>query len=130
MQQYCWLKKIPNRFKNYWLALLASVISVSFFIRSWPAKADDIPVFRIEFNDGVIMPLFLEVPANTTFKIELLNTGQTPVEFESIELRKEKVLAPQSQSFLVIKRLSPGDYKFFDDFHLDMPYAIIRAVTK
>lgn len=130
MQQYSGLKKTLNRCTNFWLALLASIISVSFFIRSWSAKADDMPVFRIEFNDGVIRPLLLEVPAETTFKIELLNTGQTPVEFESIELRKEKVLAPQSQSFLVIKRLSPGDYKFFDDFHLDMPYAVIRAVTK
>jgi hypothetical protein len=32
-------------------------------------------------------------------------------------LRKEKVLAPGGDSFVVIAPLSPGEYKFFDDFH-------------
>ncbi len=98
----------------------------------WPigAKAQDMPVFKIEFNDGKITPLLLEVPANQPFKIELFNTGKTPVEFESLELRKEKVLGPQTQSFMVIRRLAPGEYKFFDDFHLDAPHAVIRAILK
>jgi hypothetical protein len=32
-------------------------------------------------------------------------------------LRKEKVLAPGADSFVVIAPLEPGEYKFFDDFH-------------
>lgn len=35
------------------------------------ASAADDPTFRIEFSDGVITPLELEVPANTRFRIEL-----------------------------------------------------------
>jgi len=45
------------------------------------------------------------------------NTGTNAVEFESLQLRKEKVLAPGAQSFVVIAPLQPGEYKFFDDFH-------------
>lgn len=91
------------------------------------ARAEEVPVFRIEFKDGVVTPLRLEVPANKPFKIELHNTGKTPAEFESIELRREKVLAAESTSFIVIRRLDPGEYKFFDDFHPDAPQALLVA---
>ena len=38
-------------------------------------------------------------------------------EFESVELLKEKVLAPGASSFLIFQPLKPGLYKFFGDFH-------------
>jgi len=85
------------------------------------------PVFRIEFKDGVVTPRRLEVPAKRRFKLELHNLGQTPAEFESRELRKEKVLAPGVSSTLVIRTLDPGEYEFFDDFHLDAPPAVLVA---
>jgi heme/copper-type cytochrome/quinol oxidase subunit 2 len=91
-----------------------------------PARADD-PVFRIEFNDGKLEPQRLEVPANTRFKLELVNSGTTPAEFESVELRKEKVIAPGVTTSMVIKNLEPGEYHFFDDFHLDTPPAVLVA---
>lgn len=91
------------------------------------ARAEEMPVFQIEFKDGVVTPLRLEVPANKPFKINLRNAGKTPAEFESIELRREKVLAPDSTSFIVIRRLDPGEYKFFDEFHPDAPTAVLVA---
>lgn len=91
------------------------------------ARADEMPVFAIEMKDGAITPPRLEVPANRTFKIELRNSGATPAEFESLELHREKVLAPQSSSFIVIKSLAPGEYKFFDDFHPNAPQALLVA---
>jgi Cupredoxin-like domain len=90
-------------------------------------RAQDMPVFSIEFKDGVITPLRTEVPARRAFKIELHNTGTTPAEFESIELHREKVLAPQSTTFIVFRTLDPGEYKFFDDFHPDAPQAVLVA---
>lgn len=89
--------------------------------------AEEEPVFTIEFKDGIVSPLRLEVPANRRFQLELRNTGETPAEFESSELRKEKVLAPKSSSILVFKTLDPGEYPFFDDFHPDAPKAVLIA---
>jgi hypothetical protein len=85
------------------------------------------PTFRIEFRDGVISPARLQVPANTRFRLELKNLGKTPAEFESAELKKEKVLAGESESVLVIRTLDPGEYAFFDDFHPDAPPAVLVA---
>jgi hypothetical protein len=89
--------------------------------------AEEMPVFQIEMKDGAIAPLRIEVPAGTAFKLELRNSGNSPVEFESLPLRKEKVLAPQSSSSLVFRRLAPGEYEFFDDFHPDAPKALLVA---
>lgn len=110
-------------------AHLSALLALGVFILVGSAgigRADD-PVFRIEFNDGTVTPQRLEVPANTRFKLELHNAGKTPAEFESRELRKEKVLGPGASSFIVIRRLDPGEYDFFDDFHLDAPPAVLIA---
>src|SRR3954447_19439277 len=60
-----------------------------------PALAAEDPTFRIEFKDGVVTPREIEVLANTRIRLELVNAGETPAEFESLELKKEKVLAPK-----------------------------------
>jgi hypothetical protein len=81
------------------------------------AHAADLPTFKLEMADGKLNPARIEVPAGQRIKIEIRNTGKGAVEFESVQLRKEKVLAPGGESFVVIAPLSPGEYKFFDDFH-------------
>lgn len=105
--------------------LLATVLPLAVAVGI--ARAEDDPVFVIEFKDGAIAPSELVVPADTRFKLELHNIGDSSVEFESIVLRKEKVLGPGASSFIVIRRLDPGEYEFFDDFHLDMPPARLIA---
>ncbi len=87
----------------------------------------DLLTFKLEMQDGKFIPPRIEVPAGQRIKIEVHNIGKTAAEFESVELRKEKVLAPGAQSFVVIAPLRPGEYKFFDDFHLNMPQGVIVA---
>jgi hypothetical protein len=45
--------------------------------------------------------------------------GPGPEEFESIELRKETVLAPGVTRSVVFAPLKPGVYRFFGEFHPD-----------
>jgi hypothetical protein len=81
------------------------------------AAAEEMPSFAVVLRDGTIAPARLEVPANQPFKLEISNTGATPAEFESVSLHKEKVLSAGVTSSLVFRRLPPGEYDFFDDFH-------------
>lgn len=92
-----------------------------------PGLADEDPTFRVTFRGGAIEPKRLEVPANTRFRIEIVNEDDTPAEFESVELHKEKVLAPKSETVMVIRTLDPGEYNFFDDFHPGAPAAVLVA---
>jgi len=79
--------------------------------------AQELPTLRLIIKDGRFQPEVLKAPANTKFKLVLKNDGTAPEEFESEELRKEKVLAPGAESFLIFQPLKPGTYKFFGEFH-------------
>lgn len=104
----------------------AALLAAALCCPALTAQADD-PTFRIDIRDGVITPLTLEVPANTRIRLEITNSGTSPAEFESVQLKKEKVIAGGNSSVMVIRNLDPGNYDFFDDFHLDMPHAQIIA---
>jgi Cupredoxin-like domain len=111
------------------LCNFAAILLAALFVLSGAAitGAEEELVFTIEFKDGTIAPERLAVPANQRFQLQLRNNGDTPAEFESNELRKEKVLAPRTTSILVFRTLDPGEYPFFDDFHPDAPNAVLIA---
>ena len=83
------------------------------------AQTPDMPTVNLLIRAGRFVPATLEVPANTKFRLVIKNEGPGAEEFESVELRKEKVLAPGATSFLIFQPLKPGTYKFFGDFHPD-----------
>lgn len=91
------------------------------------AGAGELVTFRIEAKDGRLHPPELRVPAGRRIKIEIANLGAEPIEFESLELRKEKVLAPGANSFVVVAPLQPGSYRFFDEFHPDTGQGVLIA---
>jgi hypothetical protein len=39
------------------------------------------------------------------------------MEFESVSLRVEKVIASGGEGVVNVRALAPGRYEFFDDFH-------------
>ncbi len=82
-----------------------------------PAIADDMPTIKLLMKEGRLYPETLEVPAMTRFRLEVKNEGPGAAEFESLELKKELVLAPGVTRSLVFFPMKPGTYKFFDDFH-------------
>ncbi|HEY2817373.1 MAG TPA: cupredoxin domain-containing protein [Casimicrobiaceae bacterium] len=92
------------------LALLAA-------LWTFPAFAQDIAVYKIAAKDGKLDPTTIEVPAGKRFKLEVSNEGKTPIEFESKDLKQERVVAPGAKATLTINALKPGQYKFFDEFH-------------
>lgn len=92
-----------------------------------PSHAAETATFGIVARDGQLHPARLEVPANTKIKLTLENAGRAPVEFENLDLRIEKVLAPGAKSFVVIHPLRPGNYRFIDEFHADTAEVMIVA---
>ena len=87
------------------------------FFRLTAAMADDLPTYKLLMKEGRFFPETVEVAANTRFRLEVTNEGPGAAEFESLEWRKELVLAPGVTRRLVFFPMQPGSYKFFDDFH-------------
>jgi len=79
--------------------------------------ADDVASFKLVARDGVFEPTLIEVPAGKRFRLEVSNEGKTAMEFESRELKQEKVIPPGKKATLTINALKAGEYKFVDEFH-------------
>ncbi len=102
-----------------WLPVLALFLTL-------PAWAEDAaPV--LTFTEDGFSPARLEVPAREVVKIILRNDSDRPVEFESLRLKKEKVLGPGVTSFVVLRRVPAGEYSFFDDFNPAAGQGVIVA---
>ena len=83
-----------------------------------PALAEDATV-KLILKNHQFAPHEPEAPAGKTLAIEVTNQDATPSEFESKTLRVEKV-APAGKTITVkVRALSPGRYRFFDDYHED-----------
>lgn len=78
-------------------------------------KAPDSIIIKIVNHQFV--PNIIEVPANLSFKLTIENTDSTIEEFESDDLKKEKLIQAGKSITIPIKGLSLGEYKFYGDFH-------------
>ena len=62
-------------------------------------------------------PAEITVPAGKKVKLVIDNQDATPEEFESHDLRREKVVAGNSKATVWIGPLKPGTYSFFGEYH-------------
>ena len=83
------------------------------------AQTGELPTFQVVARGGRLSPERIEVPAGRRIKLTIRNEGPGPIEFENLDLRVEKVLAPGATSFVVTPPLKPGAHTFIDDFHPD-----------
>jgi plastocyanin len=94
---------------------LALCLLVALF--SLPVLAEDLAVFTLVAKGGRFEPAALEVPAGKRFRIEISNEGPGAIEFESRDLKQERVVAAGAKASVTINALKPGTYKFFDEYH-------------
>ena len=81
------------------------------------ALADETAAITITVKDGTFIPAEITGPANAKFKLVLRNEGKEAEEFESVELNREKVVAPGKSATIFLGPLKPGTYGFFGEFH-------------
>jgi hypothetical protein len=83
------------------------------------ALAEDAAVVRVTLKDHRFQPVEPTAPAGKPISIEVTNLDATPSEFESKTLRVEKVVAAGARVVVQVRALTPGRYRFFDDYHED-----------
>lgn len=91
-----------------------------------PSYADE--TYKLTIKDHSFVPSNLTVPAGQRFIIEVENLDPTPAEFESSDLRVEKIVVGGGRIVVRASPLKPGTYKFFDDYHPDVAKGTITAV--
>ncbi len=92
------------------------IAAASFMLISLSAFASE-KEFLIQIKDHQFQPKILEVLAGEKFKLVVENLDKTLEEFESSDLKKEKLVGAGKKITIIISPLRPGEYKFFGDFH-------------
>jgi len=73
--------------------------------------------YVLTIKDYRFTPAELKVPANKRVQITVVNDDPTAEEFESHEMKVEKVIPGKSKAVVRVGPLKPGRYPFFGEFH-------------
>jgi len=100
------------------LAVTSSLLfSASVFAASVPVPNDE-PVKLVIENHG-FTPSTFTVPAGKRFRIQLTSHDDSVDEFESYDMKFEKIVVPGDTITVFAGPMHPGTYTFFDDYHPD-----------
>jgi plastocyanin len=91
------------------------------------ARADDVVERHLSLKNHAFAPREVAVPAGQKVRLIIANEDSTAAEFESFELRREKVVAANGTITVFAGPLDAGSYPFFDDFHRDTTTGTIVA---
>jgi plastocyanin domain-containing protein len=83
--------------------------------------------FTITIKNHRFTPSEIKVPANKRIQLTVVNDDPTPEEFESREMKVEKVIPGKSKGVVRFGPLQPGRYPFFGEFNEAMAKGTVIA---
>lgn len=99
------------------LALALLLLTGALFGASVSARAQEAANVSISIKNHRFQPAEVQAPANVPIVLRVKNLDPTPMEFESVSLRVEKVVTGNGEGIIRLRPLAPGRYNFFDDFN-------------
>lgn len=96
--------------------LLKTFTALSFIFAASSAFAE-VKEYSITIKDHKFEPAVIEVPANQEFKLIVQNLDKTAEEFESHDLKKEKMIGGGKKITIAVGPLKAGEYEFFGEFN-------------
>jgi hypothetical protein len=94
---------------------MPALLFAALLLLAGPSFAAD--TFTITIKEHKFEPTEIEVPADTKITLVVKNLDATPEEFESKQLRREKVIAGGKEANVNIGPLKPGRYEFFGEYN-------------
>lgn len=92
----------------------ARLIPALLFLLPSPLLAAD---YTITLKDQAFSPKELAIPANEKVQVTVKNEDNAPIEFESHQLKREKVIQPHAEITIPVGPLPEGKYEYYDEFH-------------
>jgi cupredoxin-like protein len=73
--------------------------------------------YTVTIKNHRFSPAEIKIPANKRVQLIVVNDDPTPEEFESHEMKVEKVIPGKTKGVVRIGPLKPGRYPFFGEFN-------------
>lgn len=71
----------------------------------------------IDIRNHKFEPDLIYVPAGQKLRVAIHNHDSTIEEFDSVDLKREKIITGNSQAWIILAPLKVGEYKFMGEFH-------------
>lgn len=101
---------------------------LGYLLTAQPLSATELRQFELKLQRHLFTPSTLYIPAGEKVKIRLVNVDDSPEEFESFKLNREKVVLGQSEASIFIGPLKPGEYPFSGEYNPDTARGVIIAL--
>lgn len=98
---------------------LASVIGLIMLIASLECNAAEVIEREIFIKNHQFIPEITNIPAGKKIRLVVHNQDPTIEEFESIDLKREKIIPGNAKAVIILAPLKVGEYKFIGEFHED-----------
>lgn len=84
-------------------------------------------VYTLVIKDHRFAPAELKVPAGEKIKLIVDNQDVTPEEFESHDLKREKIIQGKNKGTVLVGPLKAGTYRFFGEFNQETAQGVLIA---
>jgi uncharacterized membrane protein YvbJ len=81
--------------------------------------------FHVQIKNHLFFPSTIAVPPRQKVKLVIHNQDDTPEEFDSFSLNREKVIFANSKATIFIGPLLPGEYSFFGEYHPNTAQGVV-----
>jgi plastocyanin len=107
------------------LLLLTSTAAVAQAASVTPANSSG--QIELTLDEHQFDPAEIHVPAGKPVQILMKNEDGTPEEFDSHDLKTEKVVAGHATGVIRLRPLAKGEYHFMGEYHSDTAQGVIVA---
>ncbi len=90
--------------------------------------ASEIYEVKIIIQNHKFEPAIVKVPKGYKIKLVIYNNDETIEEFESKDLKREKIIPAGTHARIMIAPLEVGEYKFYGEFHEETAQGILQVV--
>jgi plastocyanin len=106
---------------------MSRLAAVLLMTASFGAFAAGEPEFNLVIQNNKFTPERIEVPAGKKVKLNIDNQDATAEEFESTEMKIEKVIPARSKASVYLGPLKAGEYAFVGEFHEKTAKGVVVA---
>lgn len=108
---------------------MPNLARLALLLLAFPVAAQADQLVTLVIQNHTFSPSTFEVPAGERFRIQLTSHDESVDEFESYDMKFEKIIVPGNPITVFAGPLHPGTYTFFDDYHPDQAKGTVTAVA-
>jgi hypothetical protein len=110
-------------------AKIILLMVTAFFASSCFASTERVTI-ELTLKEHKFIPEKVEAPEGKVLVLLISNQDDIVEEFESIDLKREKIVPPHGKAKVVVGPLKAGEYKFFGEFYDPQPQGVLVVVKE